>query len=425
MKNTPKNNPSATFLMTCCALAALLTATPCGAEERVMSGDGAWCWFQDPRAVFVKGEHSRTYAQWVTHDGRLQIGAYDHDLDETEVFTIKEDWGRNDHNVGSILVLPDNRLMIFYAQHNGRGLYTRTSSRPESIHQWEDEIAISTAGRITYNHPVYLREEDRFFVFWRARDWNPAFSTSSDGITWSEPQTLVRRSGARHYLKVVDDGASAIHLAFTDGHPRDEPRNSLYYLRYQDGAFHKADGELVGSMDRLPLTPEQADRVYDGSSDGRAWVWDIALDEDRHPVIAYTRLPAETDHRYGYARWTGVEWLDVQMTEGGAWFPQTVEGQVEREPHYSGGVALDHANPSIVYLSRPVNGQFEIERWTTQDKGRTWRSAAITRNSTAMNVRPVVPRGHAGPMSSVLWMQGSYEHYTRYRTSIRQQTIRD
>ena len=27
------------------------------------TSDGAWCWFQDPRSVYIKGEHERVYAQ--------------------------------------------------------------------------------------------------------------------------------------------------------------------------------------------------------------------------------------------------------------------------------------------------------------------------------------------------------------------------
>ncbi len=52
---------------------------------RILSNDGAWCWFQDPRAVYVEGRHKRTYAQWMTHDGKLQIGFYDHDTKTIEI----------------------------------------------------------------------------------------------------------------------------------------------------------------------------------------------------------------------------------------------------------------------------------------------------------------------------------------------------
>ena len=40
--------------------------------------DGAWCWFQDPRAVYFNRQHERTYAGWMTGHGNLEVGAFDH-----------------------------------------------------------------------------------------------------------------------------------------------------------------------------------------------------------------------------------------------------------------------------------------------------------------------------------------------------------
>ena len=140
-----------------------------------------------------------------------------------------------------------------------------------------------------------------------------------------------------------------------------------------------------------------------------------------HPVIVYARLPAEDDHRYHYARWAGTRWDDHEITAGGKWFPQTPEGQKEGEPHYSGGVVLDPRDPSIVYLSRPVKGIFEIERWQTPDGGRNWSRTAVTSGSKHHNVRPVVARGDYGQNTRVLWMHlhGGYSHYTRFHTGIK------
>ena len=110
--------------------------------------------------------------------------------------------------------------------------------------------------------------------------------------------------------------------------------------------------------------------------------------------------------------------MDTEFTPGGSWFPQTPAGQTEPEPHYSGGMAIDHANPSAVYISRPIDDVFEIEKWSTPDKGTTWRPQPVTVRSDAPNVRPVVPRGYRGPQDHVLWMRGGYTHYTNYRTGI-------
>ncbi|HTY25400.1 MAG TPA: BNR-4 repeat-containing protein [Desulfomonilaceae bacterium] len=391
----------------------------------IFSNDGAWCWFQDPRAVYVEGKNKRTYAGWMTHDGQLQIGAYDHQTGSIQSFTLKKDWDIDDHNTLSILVLPDRRLMVFYARHNQTGLFCRTSLKPENILEWGKELVVSDTPAITYSHPAFLKAENRFYVFWRGPSWKPTFASSADAEHWTQSEILIEEPGheapnIRPYTKIVSDGISTIHFAFTDGHPDSEPRNSIYYLRYQTGTFYKADGSKVGNMGNLPVLPSKSDVVYNGKDTGvRAWVWDIALDAKGYPVIAYTRFPSTTDHRYHYARWNGKAWFDTEIVSGGKWFPQTRAGQEEREPYYSGGMALNHNNPSLVFLSRPINGVFEIERWQTPDEGKSWTSSSITRNSRLLNVRPIVPMGYTGAEDHVLWMHGQYVHYTDYRTDIR------
>jgi len=175
-------------------------------------------------------------------------------------------------------------------------------------------------------------------------------------------------------------------------------------------------------MDELPIRPEQADKIYSATPEhGRAWIWEIAYDDQDRPVVVYTRHPSETDHRYHYARWTGSEWFDTELCAAGRWFPQTPHGQKEREPHYSSGLALDSANPSVVYLTRPVDGVRELEKWTTFDGGKTWQTEPVTSGSTYDNVRPFVVRNHSAGGPTVLWenLSGRYVHYTDYRTSIK------
>jgi len=410
-------------------LLATLLLSACAGDElpetQSLTQDGAWCWFQDPRAVYRKGDRERTYMQWITRDGRLQVGAYDHVTGHTEIHTVKQDWDRDDHNVGAFVVRPDGRLMVFYARHNGHGLFARTAAHPEDIRTWGDEVIVSDADRISYVHPVYLSDEDMYFAFWRGPSWKPTFATSTDGQSWSESQILIQEAGRedadiRPYLKVSTDGVSSIHFAFTDGHPRDEPHNSVYYLRYQQSRFTRADGAVIGALDSLPIRHSDSDLVYDASETSvRAWVWDLALDANGAPVIAYTRLPGERDHRYHYARWTGTLWEDYEISPAGRWFPETPVGTVEPEPHYSGGIDLHPSNPSIALLSRQRGNGFEIERWLTPDGGRTWEWQSITRSTEGLNVRPVVPESSRPGDYVVLWMAGPYVHYTDYSTGIR------
>ena len=50
-------------------------------------------------------------------------------------------------------------------------------------------------------------------------------------------------------------------------------------------------------------------------------------------------------------------------------------------------------NPNVIYLSRQIEGVFEIERWETTDGGKTWSQEMITQNSEYDQVRPYIPRG--------------------------------
>jgi hypothetical protein len=265
------------------------------------------------------------------------------------------------------------------------------------------------------------------YLFWRGNSYKPTMARSVDGgKTWSLAQVVFSRpglpSGNRPYAKYASDGKDRIHFLFTDGHPRNEPRNSVYYLCYRAGAFYKADGTRICGESELPVRPEQADCVYDANKTGaRAWIWGVAFNSQARPVVGYSRLPSEDDHRYHYACWDGRKWLDHEMCGGGKWFPQTPVGAKEREPHYSSGLALDPAEPSIVYLTRPVNGVRELEKWATPDGGATWRSEAITCNSKHDNIRPYVVMNHAPEGPAVLWqnLSGRYVHFTDYRSSIK------
>ena len=243
-------------------------------------------------------------------------------------------------------------MVVFYTSHGSDvsdAMYYRLSQRPEDITAWGErlEIGSNTEGPrgYTYPNPVRLsQEEGRIYLFWRGGNFKPSFSYTDDLLTWAPARTLIQSEKAtvvRPYVKIASNDRDVIHFAFTDGHPRNEPRNSIYYLRYRDGSFTRADGSMVGTMENLPLIHERADLVYDGGlTKVRAWIWDVAEDREGNPVIVYTRLPGEPDHRYHYARWSGAEWVDTEITAAGGWFPHTPEGANEPEPHYSGGIVL-------------------------------------------------------------------------------------
>ncbi|MEN8124190.1 MAG: glycoside hydrolase family 88 protein [Bacteroidota bacterium] len=401
-----------------------------GEDYQTVAKDGAWCWFSDPRSVYYEGIHERTYTAFVNSVGDIMISFVDHKSNEKATHVLYKEFQADDHVNPSILFLPDGRLMVFFTKHNGM-LYRTTSKMPEDISAFDKIDSLDLGSKMCYTNPIILSEENnRIYVFFRGGyDWKPSFITSDDlGKNWSEPKLLVSKKinvkNNRPYTKVVSDGKSNIHFAFTDGHPRDENHNSIYYLRYESGNFFDAANKKVGKMSRLPIEQEIVPKAYDGvANNQRAWIWDIALNKENAPVIVYSTLPEETSHFYNYGFWNGKEWENKRLCKAGSAFPsfERPKQKRDREPHYSGGITLDHGNPNIVYLSRPYKNRYEIEEWTTNNNGKTFSHKPVTSNSIKSNVRPVVVRNAPITISPrLLWMQvNHYKHYTNYNTAIK------
>jgi rhamnogalacturonyl hydrolase YesR len=437
-------NPLQCLLLAGCLVSAATAIVARGAEPTALQGgeyrrlthDGAWCWFSDPRAVYHAGKHERTYAGWVNRQGDIVVGALDHMTGTIQSVILHRKFEQDDHAAPSLVVLPDGRIRAFYSRHSDDVMRTRITTRPEDIAGWEPERALDInsaaeqkAGqpdRVCYSNPRLL-PNGKLVLFWRGTNYKPCLAFSDDGgATFEAGRVMIAAPGAggnnRPYLKVSEVVESVIHLAFTTGHPRVERRNSIYYCSFDGRAFRRADNTVIGTLDDLPLDPAECDVVHDGPATGvRAWIWDIAADAQGNPTLVYARLPQESRHVYHHAQWHGSAWKTRPIIDAGAWFPHTPEGRMEREPHYSGGVVLDHEDPDIVYLARPRLGVFEIERWKLMPAGDAWQHTAITRDSRSDNVRPVAIRNAPPAGPHVLWMLNdrNYEAYTRFGCSLR------
>lgn len=390
------------------------------AASRTVATSGAWCWFGDPRAVHLDGEHQRTYVGYVDGHGHVKVAQYDHRTGQLTSTTVASGLPVDDHSNPSFVVRPDRRIVVFWSGHNGPAMCYRRSVRPEDTSEWGPivSVPVNTLGDngYTYPNPAQLSaEEDALYLFWRGGDFNPTFSVATGRGRWSPARTLVSVPGQRPYLKVASNERDTLHFAFTDGHPRNV-NTSIYYMHYRDGYLYRAGGELIGPMG-TPVTPAQASLVYDATrpaSRGRAWIHDIAIAADGHPVLTYATLPADADHRYRYARWTGARWFDRELTAAGDSISED-----PAEPHYSGGITLDSTDPSTLLMSRQIDGINEIARWRTHDLGGTWIREQLTWRSAAPNVRPFSPRGLAGTGAfSAIWMAGRYPSYTQFQTGI-------
>lgn len=294
-----QNLPALLLVLVLAAPASAPAARPAEACAS-LTDDGGWCWFSDPRAVSRDG---KTYTGWVTEDGSIEATELEHASGKITTITLHAKYERDDHDNPAFLFLPDGRLMAFYSKHGGGtapAIHSRVMARTGNFNDWEPEVALplrdDSGGRagISYCNPFMLSgENNAIHLFWRGVSYKPTMAKSTDGgKTWSAAQPVFSRpglpAGNRPYAKYAANGKDRIHLLFTDGHPRNEASNSVYYVCYRAGAFYKADGTRICGENELPIRPEQADCVYAATKTGvRAWIWGIAFDMNDQPVVAY------------------------------------------------------------------------------------------------------------------------------------------
>ena len=401
------------------AAVVAVAAASASAASTSLSPDGAWTYFTEPRAVNHEGEHRRTYVGWIDSRGQIVVSSYDHRTRVRTRAVLRTGERVDDHNNPSLTVRPDGRLLVFYSTKRRRNLVYRVSRRPESVRAWRRprEVGRNIRGRhgYTYPNPVWLRREWRpLFLFWRGGSFEPTFSTSTDGTSWSRARRLVDGNGQRPYVVYDSNGRDRIDIAFSDGNPS-ELRTSIYYMRYRNRRLHHAGGEPIARLGEVPVQPSDADVIYrGGGSAPPAWAYDVGVGADGMPVVLYATFPSATDHHYHYARWTGSRWFSHEITRSGP----TIE-HAKGDPNYAGGLILDSRDPSVVYLSRQVRGVYQIERWVTRDGGLTWHSTPVTSGSVG-NYRPVSVRGPSfGRDHDLFWMHGRYTGWLDFGTSIR------
>lgn len=410
-------------------------AMPPYAEDYEIVGDnGAWCWFSDPRAIWIDGS---IIGGAVDNQGSIVAFSYNPDTGKHNAFKLHHKLNYDDHANPSFLVLPNKRIAAFYSTHGKtQDILYRITENPSDISAWgpEQTIRPNVEGRLgsCYTNPAQLSAENgRIFLLFRGANYKPNMVYTDDLESWSKPITLIQdehtTGSVRPYLKAANNGRDKIFLAFTDGHPRNEPTNSIYFAFYKNGALWKANGSKIQDLSQGPVPPSRCDIVYDASKTmNKAWIWDVAFDNNENPVIVYAQFShVMTKHSYWYARWDGDKWHNHKIVNAGRWFQRNdyLKDRSEYECNYSGGVYLDHDNPNVVYTSRPIRNVFEIERWETADMGKTWKSTPVTAESSRDNVRPFVVSDQS-PESRVLWMYNyKYPGFTAFHSAIRTNTL--
>ena len=103
-----------------------------------------------------------------------------------------------------------------------------------------------------------------------------------------------------------------------------------------------------------------------------------------------------------YSRWNGSAWVTTEICAAGA--------GIDATGVYSGGISLDHSDPSRLLASRQISGQWEVWRYTTVDNGATFSGEGLTAGSASKNIRPYYIESPGRLKAG--WLAGTYTGYS-------------
>lgn len=398
-------------------------------DGNTITEEGAWCWFADPRAIRHKsadGSIDRSYVGYIDNHGNIKAMQYDFKAGRQEEVLVRSWFQPDDHDNPTFLVLPDDRVMVFYSRHTDEPcFYYRVTREPGDLTTLGEEKTIPTANNTTYPSPFILTDDpDHIYLCWRGINWHPTIARltlpgKNDEVAIDRgPYQIVQSTGARPYCKYDSTGKNRIRLTYTTGHPDNELPNFLYYNEIDINNFELMDiaGNRISKISDGPFKVNTSKEFVENHPDMivdnpevRDWVWQLADDGKGNPVIAMVRIsPDKNRHDYYYARRSGNEWKKTWLACGGGHFHQTPD----HEKCYSGGMAIDPADPAVVYCSLPVDGVngkvYELTRYKLDDDGNVVEEEAVTRNSRLNNIRPYVIPGSEDTPLRLIWMNGKY-----------------
>jgi hypothetical protein len=435
---------------TVCVAVALLLLSPLtraqGVRDQVngnliqFNDNGAYCWFQDERAVvdapggklIVGSVASGSGVGGPSRDGYVDAVVFDLLGGFAERYPLAH-FSCDDHNAPGILIRPDGEYLAMYCQHydyyNSRyRIFNGRTWSPEQRFDWTT-IPGGTDYTIAYSNVYYLSAENRVYNFARANHRCPNILISTDmGDTWSYGGILATNTSNTYnkgYYRYWGNGVDRIDFIFTEQHPRDTT-TSLYHGYIKDGKSYRSDGTVVDAnvLDTLAI-PSFGDftkvfgdnTVLGGYLMRRCWNTDVMRYDDGTIVTIATARTSDYDgpdqsinpeHAFVYCRYNGSSWSCAYLAKAG---PKLYSSEAD----YTGTAAVDPIDPNTVYISTTwdprdstVNlGVHEIFKGVTTDDGVEWGWIPITEHSTRDNIRPIVPAWDANN-TALLWWRGTY-----------------
>src|SRR6266496_3797539 len=124
--------------------------------------DGAWTWYNDPRAVFHNGILYFGYVRF--SDGRSSLNAFNPLSGLSTNLWTSTLTEKDDHDNPGLLVRQDKHLLAIYARHGTDQFFTyriSSTTNPATSADWGPGQTIPATGAgLTYSNPYQLSSEN-------------------------------------------------------------------------------------------------------------------------------------------------------------------------------------------------------------------------------------------------------------------------
>jgi hypothetical protein len=423
--------------------------------------NGAWCWYQDERAVV-----DQVAGRIITGSVASGAGTGGSSRDawvNAMVLDLQTRWPQrtelykygytDDHNAPGFVLWPDGRGTAQYAGHNNDYLSRfRTLDgdtwQAEASFDWTS-VGATSGEQTSYSNPYYLSAEGRALTFVRCiENRSPHFLVSSNlGNTWTYGGQLVEPDGSvgynSGYFRYSGNGVDRIDFICTEGHPRDL-RTSIYHGFISNGMSFKSDGTVVDTnlFDRISPVSRDFTLVFTngtvmppGKTNTRCWNSDVqryadgsvaALIHARNDGAEGGDSSINPNHSFFFCRYDGTNWATTYLGQAGT-------KMYASEADYVGLGALSPNDPNTIFISTrydpravtpgatdtnpPYAAKRELWKGVTTNHGAGFQWTMITSNSVRDNFRPIVPVwGHDDV--ALLWFRGTYTSAQSFDSAI-------
>lgn len=370
-------------------------------------GLGTYCAHHNPFAVYAPAVNKTFFvyggAKVDKNELVHMISYYDHATGTVPRPTLIVDKKTSDAHDNPVLSMDDTgHLWVFSSSHGtSRPSYIWRSVAPYDIDRFE--MVLET--NFSYPQPWFIPGKGFLFLHTyykggRGLNW----STSADGRTWSERQSLAHIEEG-HY-QVSWPCGERVGTAF-NFHPKGlglNFRTNLYYVETDDmgATWRTADGQVV----ETPLTTASNPALaHDYQSEGlKVYLADMIFDAQGRPIILYVLSkgwepgPKNGPHVWTIAHWTGSEWATHSVTESDNNYDM---GSLYVEPDGVWRIIGPTETGPQAY-----NPGGEIAVWESHDEGATWTKARQLTHNSELNHTYVRRPLNAQPGFYGLWADG-------------------